>query len=204
MTRRIIMILLLFLMIPLIYGQRTGNGKGLPYNEAVKKETSVPLCADSIVIVASNNGSMDTYSGENMYLSQSFSITDCYITGVRVMYKAIAGNPDLDIRMNVYTAVADKPVTKVCSSTNIFDGPWPGARYVLFLFDNNYLATGNYCFVTSYENIVTHNDANYVSFGIKSGNPFASGKFSYSLGGVWTVLDDWDMQGSVIYDETCP
>lgn len=152
------------------------------------------------VISPTYGGSISSFAGGNSIIhSQSFTVlTGCNINYIILYGVSKSGSPNFDIRLSIYNESSDLPTTKILDSTNVISATSTGSDKT-FLFGDYYLAAGKYCFVTSYENVATHDNTNNVSIEMDTTNPYSGGQLAYKIGsGSWTNTT-YDAYATVFY-----
>jgi uncharacterized protein (TIGR02145 family) len=161
------------------------------------------LSFTDLIIASTSNGNIDTIdgSGVQQLVAQSFITSQAKILhSITLSQAAFNGSPDFNIRLSLYNSSAGVPTTKILDSTNVISAHdfHQGGAINEFLFGDYSLAAGNYCFVLSYENIVTNNTSNSLSFPFTNTNLYTDGVFSYKIGaGAWIA----DVSGGDLYSK---
>jgi hypothetical protein len=134
---------------------------------------------ETVDLIIANDGdaTFSTYVNDSLViLSQGFTVSNCVIQSISFKNAGNSNCGEYDIRLSIYDCVGDIPTTKISDSVNlVYAGP--PQRYMQFDFNNLHLASGKYCFVTSYENV------NYISYIPWAQDGFTANRFGVYTGG---------------------
>jgi len=151
-------------------------------------------------IATTRTSSIVTYGGypsAPVILSQKVTLPNCNIKSILLNGDAANPGTDYKIRLNIYSSVDNLPVTKLFESTNTISANIEVDN--IFLFDNVFLASGDYSLVTSYEDIIVFDDAHNMNFATNNTDQYTTGKLAYFANGSWIVSDVLDLLGTINY-----
>ena len=150
----------------------------------------------NLVISSTSNGNISSWASpvENP-ISQSFTVGNSTVSGIELS-GSLGGSPNFNIRLSIYTSVGDLPSVKIADSLNIAT-PGDISAGVIFLFNNIDLAAGTYCFVVSYEDVITHDQNNCISLAFQTGDVYSGGMMGHSVSGVWSTYPTYDLKSTI-------
>lgn len=171
------------------------TGEDIPI---LTNNTAWSNCGGILTMATIETGNIVTYGGSPsapIILSQSVNLTDCYINNVNLSGDGMNPGTDYKIRLSIYTSVGDLPVTKLFESSNVINANAGISN--IFTFDDVFLTAGNYCLVTSYEDIVVFDDVHNMNFSTNSTNQYTNGKLAYFANGGWIISSVLDLLGTI-------
>jgi hypothetical protein len=155
-----------------------------------------------------SNGSVVSFSVVPLYVGQTFTLPKTGSLQNIILGLVKTGSPVFNIQLVIYEVIAGVPTNtikgisaKVASSTvtNI-----AGAT-VTFTFSNTILPAGQYLFIASYVDVITHGGGNGIEYSANTNNLYSGGALGYTLtansGSTWdpNVTPGWDMLSQVNY-----
>jgi uncharacterized protein (TIGR02145 family) len=151
---------------------------------------------NNLIISSTSNGNINSWvSPVENPISQSFTVGNSTVSGIELS-GSLGGSPNFNIRLSIYTSVGDLPSVKIADSLNIAT-PGNISAGVIFLFNNIDLAAGTYCFVVSYEDVITHDENNHISLAFQTGDVYSGGMMGHSVSGVWSTYPTYDLKSTI-------
>jgi hypothetical protein len=153
---------------------------------------------DTITTGVTLGGSSDTYYNGTYYLAQTFTLQyDSKIKKIQFPDWSTLNSPDFDIRVELWDTSAGEPNTKIGESTNVISATYVGNKVFTF---NNSITSGVYAFVINYENVVTHNNSNLITFSMDSSNDYTGGTLFFQLESEGWEVETWDFIAKIILE----
>lgn len=99
---------------------------------------------------------------------------------------------NFNVRLSIYNISGGLPTTKICDSINVVPANYLSTS-VVFKFDNQILPSGQYAFVTSYENMVLNTDTDIFEIHASTVNPYSGGSLLIYYSGSWHIESTYDL-----------
>jgi hypothetical protein len=165
--------------------------------ESVETTTTEPVTSQLIIDDNPNiAGPSISGGGDITLIAQSFTISTAKnVTAMTFHSAGKTGSPDFNVRASLYSVSDGLPNVMIAYSDNVISASdFNLNANNVFTFTNASLAIGVYGIVLSYENVVTHDNSNYISFYANSLDPYSYGEASSKIGiADWSLLSGWDL-----------
>jgi len=173
------------------------NGDAIPI---VTDQTEWANLGPIVIQSSTNYGTMNTWNSvANFEIThaQGFTISGGLLTGISIQSTAgVVGSPNFKVRLSIYNISSNQPTTKICDSINAIAVDLTAGQIYNFEFDQ-LLPGGQYCFVTSYEDVITHNVSNYTEFDLCMSANYAGGIMAFFYNNTWHFFSDYDMRATI-------